>query len=278
MLLQTKRTLSYKAIFFFVFVHGMALLAPFFFNWQAFGLMIFLHWLLGSVGVTLCYHRLLAHRSFVVPKWLERVLAFIGALNIQGGPVFWVARHRRHHAHPDTDDDPHSSKRGFWWSHMEWVLWDFEEFDAFEQYKKFAPDLARDPFYVFLDRYFVLLQIPLGLVLFALGGWPFVIWGIFVRLVVVYHTTWFVNSATHFWGYRNFDTKDDARNLWWVALLTYGEGWHNNHHANPRAARSGLLWWEIDPTYWLILLLKQLGLASSLRPHAMPTKTLSPNP
>lgn len=272
MLLQAKRSFSWVTVGFLVVLHGMALLGPFFFSWSALGLMIFLHWFLGCIGITLCYHRLLAHRSFVVPKWFEYILVFIGTLNMQGGPIYWVAHHRKHHARPDTDDDPHSSKHGFWWSHLGWMLWSYEGFSGYENYRRYAPDLDRDPFYVFLDRYFVLIQVLFGLGLFALGGWSWVIWGIFVRMVVVFHTTWFVNSATHFWGYRTFETKDDARNLWWVALLTYGEGWHNNHHAQPRAARAGLLWWELDPTYWMIWIFKQLGLAHSLRPHRL-TKT-----
>lgn len=277
MLLQTKRSLSWPMVAFLLFIHGVALSAPFFFSWSALGLMFFLHWFLGCLGITLCFHRLLAHRSFKVPKWLEYLLTFIGTLNLQGGPIFWVAHHRRHHAHPDTDDDPHSSRRGFWWSHMGWVLWDFEEFAGFDQYKKYAPDLARDPFYVLVDshQYLIVTQILFGCLLYALGGWPFVVWGIFVRMVLVFHATWFVNSATHFWGYRTFETNDDARNLWWVAVLTWGEGWHNNHHAQPKAARSGLLWWEFDPTYYVIWCLHKLGLAHSLHPHVRPPKLSS---
>ncbi|WP_218082541.1 acyl-CoA desaturase [Anthocerotibacter panamensis] len=271
-LLQTKRSLSWTMVLFFTFIHMVALTAPLFFTWQALALTVFLHWFLGCVGITLCYHRLLAHRSFVVPKWFEYVLAFIGTLNMQSGPIFWVSRHRRHHAHPDTDDDPHSSKWGFWWSHMGWVLYDFEAFNTLEKYRRYAPDLARDPVYVFFDRYFALFQVALGVLFYFLGGWPFVVWGIFVRLVFVFHATWFVNSATHFWGYRTFETKDDARNLWWVALVTWGEGWHNNHHAQPKAARTGLLWWELDPTYWVIWLFEKVGLARSVHPHVMPSK------
>ena len=127
-----------------------------------------------------------------------------------------------------------------------------------------APDLARDPYYVFLDKYFLVLQVPVALLLYAIGGWSFVIYGVFVRAVALWHCTWLINSANHMFGYRHFDSDDNSRNLWWVALLTYGEGWHNNHHAFPKMAKAGLTKWEIDPTWWLIKGLKQAGLATKV--------------
>lgn len=253
------------AVTFFSTVHALALLAPWFFSWSALGVTLFLHWLLGSIGICLGYHRLLSHRSFQVPQWLEYAIAFIGALALQGGPIFWVAGHRLHHAFTeDEDKDPYSARRGFWWSHMLWLFYPHAEFFDYEQYKRFAPDLERDPFYRWLNRNFLLLQIPLGLLLYALGGWSFVIWGMFVRAVLLWHSTWFINSVTHMWGYRTFDTKDNSRNLWWAAILTYGEGWHNNHHAHPNVAKAGWRWWEVDITWWSIWLLKTLGLAQKV--------------
>lgn len=257
--------LSRISVAFFGTVHALALLAPWFFSWSALGVAICLHWFLGSIGICLAYHRLLTHRSFQVPKWLEYILATIGALALQGGPIFWVAGHRQHHAHTeDKDKDPYSAQRGFWWSHMLWLFYPRAEFFNYETYKRYAPDLERDPFYRWLNRYFLLLQIPLGVLLYLLGGWSFVIYGMFVRAVLLWHSTWFINSVTHMWGYRTFDSEDNSRNLWWAAILTYGEGWHNNHHARPRVAKAGQRWWEIDMTWWSIKVLQTLGLAKKV--------------
>jgi sn-2 palmitoyl-lipid 9-desaturase len=253
-------------ISFFAAVHLLACLAPFCFSWSALGVALLLHWLFGGIGICLGYHRLLSHRSFYLPKWLEYGIALLGAMAVEGGPIFWVAGHRQHHAHTeDVDLDPYSAKRGFWWSHMEWLLRLSPEAFKQEHYGQFAPDLMRQPFYRLLDRYYVWLQLPLGLLLYALGGWSFVLYGLVVRMVLLWHSTWLVNSATHRWGYKNFAAADNARNLWWVALLTYGEGWHNNHHAQPHSAQSGLRWWEFDPTWWTIRGLRRLGLATKVK-------------
>ncbi len=258
-------TLSRTNVALFVAVHAVALLTPWFFSWSALGVMIFLHWLFGSIGICLGYHRLLTHRSFQVPQWLEYILATIGALALQGGPIFWVSGHRLHHAHTeDEEKDPYSARRGFWWSHMLWLCYPQKPFFDYESSKKFAPDLDRHPYYRWLNRNFVLLQILLGLLLYGLGGWSFVIYGIFLRAVLLWHSTWLINSATHRWGYRNFSVDDGSRNLWWAAILTYGEGWHNNHHAHPRVAKAGLRWWEIDVTWWAIQVLQILGLAKKI--------------
>ncbi len=140
------------------------------------------------------------------------------------------------------------------------------EVPAKQDIARFTRDIADDPFYQFFDRYFLPLQISFGVLLYLLGGWPFVVWGIFVRLVVVYHCTWFVNSATHKFGYRTYeDSGDKSTNCWWVALLTYGEGWHNNHHKFQYSARHGLKWWEVDMTWMTISLLQKLGLATDVK-------------
>lgn len=257
--------LNWTSITFFAAVHAIALLAPWFFSWSALGVAIFLHWLFGSIGICLGYHRLLTHRSLQVPKGLEYAIALIGSLALQGGPLFWVAGHRRHHTYTeDIDKDPYSAKRGFWWSHMGWLLYKRPEFFEYESNRKFAPDLAKDAFYRWLDRYYLLLQIPLGVGLYLLGGWSFVIYGLFLRAVLLWHSTWLINSASHITGYRSHDSDDNSRNLWWAAILTYGEGWHNNHHAYPNVAKAGWKWWEIDLTWWVILILKQMGLARKI--------------
>jgi stearoyl-CoA desaturase (delta-9 desaturase) len=259
------RELSWLSVGFFAIVHGLALLAPWYFSWSALGTMILLHWFLGSIGICLGYHRLLSHRSFQVPKWLEYTIALIGATALQGGPIFWVAGHRLHHAHTeDEEKDPYSAKRGFWWSHMLWMLYPKSDFFNPDKYRKYAPDLARDPFYLWLDKYFLLLQIPLAVGLYLIGGWSFIIWGMFLKSVLLWHSTWFINSVTHMWGYRTFETNDNSRNLWWAAIVTYGEGWHNNHHAYPNVAKAGWRWWEVDVTWWAIQLLRSLGLATKV--------------
>lgn len=261
----TTAKISWATVGFFAAIHGFALLAPWFFSWSALGAAIFLHWLCGSIGICLGYHRLLSHRSFRVPQWLEYIIATIGALALQGGPTFWVAGHRQHHAFTEhLEKDPYSSKKGFWWSHMVWMFYLKPEVFDRKVYAKNAPDIARDPYYAFLDKYFLVLQVPLALALYAIGGWSLIVYGVFVRAVLLWHCTWLINSANHMWGYRNFDSDDNSRNLWWVALLTYGEGWHNNHHTFPKMAKAGLTKWEVDPTWWLIKGLKNVGLATKV--------------
>ncbi len=190
-------TLSWVNVVFFGAFHALALLAPWFFSWSALGTAIFLHWLFGSIGICLGYHRLLTHRSFQVPKWLERTITLIGALALQGGPTFWVAGHRMHHLYTeDNEKDPYSAQKGFWWSHMMWLFYPQARFFDRESYRQFAPDIDKDPFYRFLDRYFLLLQVPVGVTLYLLGGWSFVIYGVFLRAVLLWHSTWLINSAS----------------------------------------------------------------------------------
>lgn len=265
-----KVSLNWVNVAFFSAFHAVALLAPWFFSWQALGLMIFLHWLFGSIGICLGYHRLLTHRSLQVPQWLEYVLGTIGALALQGGPIFWVGGHRQHHLYTeDPDKDPYAASLGFWWSHMLWIFYPRQKFFDPNTYRKYAPDLAKDPYYTWLDKYFLLLQIPLGLGLYALGGWSFVIYGLFLRAVLLWHSTWLINSATHIWGYRAHEVADGSRNLILTALVTYGEGWHNNHHAYPNVAPAGWKWWQVDITWWSIRTLEMLGLAKRvIRPPA----------
>jgi stearoyl-CoA desaturase (delta-9 desaturase) len=257
--------LSWSNVVFFSTFHAIAMLAPWCFSWSALGVMVFLHWLFGSIGICLGYHRLLSHRSLRVVGFVENILVIIGALAMQGGPIFWVAGHRMHHAHTeDKEKDPYSSERGFWWSHMLWIFYPVKEYFDYDNYKRYALDLHRNPLYRWLDRYFLLLQIPLGILLYIWGGWSFVIYGVFLRVVLLWHSTWLINSATHIRGYRNFECDDNSRNLWWAAIITYGEGWHNNHHANPNLAKAGLHWWEVDVTWWAIKVLQALRLTKKV--------------
>ncbi|MGL4377369.1 MAG: acyl-CoA desaturase [Microcoleaceae cyanobacterium] len=260
-----KSPLSPTNVAFFTAVHALALLTPWFFSLSALGVTIFLHWLFGSIGICLGYHRLLSHRSLEVPKWLEYIIATLGVLALQGGPIFWASGHRLHHAFTeDEEKDPYSAKRGFWWSHCLWLIYPSKDFFQNTTYQKFAPDLSRDRYYQWLDRYHLLLQIPLGILLYFLGGWSWVVCGMFLRAVLLWHSTWLINSVTHMYGYRRFETKDNSRNLWWAAIFTYGEGWHNNHHAYPQVAKAGWYWWELDMTWWAIQFLKVLGLAQKV--------------
>jgi sn-1 stearoyl-lipid 9-desaturase len=181
---------------------------------------------------------------------------------MQGGPIWWVGLHRHHHLYSDQSIDHHDSRKGFWWSHMQWM---FHDVPAENEISKFTKDIADDPVYQFLDNYFLPIQVVFGLLLYLVGGWSFVVWGVFMRLVVVYHCTWLVNSATHKFGYRTHDAGDHSTNCWWVAILAYGEGWHNNHHAFQYSARHGLQWWEIDMTWMTIRLLQILGLATKVK-------------
>ncbi|MBE9076128.1 fatty acid desaturase [Romeria aff. gracilis LEGE 07310] len=259
-----ERSYDWPVIIFMAIVHVGALLAllPSNFSWGAVGVAALLYWVSGCLGITLGWHRLIAHRSFQTPKWLEYFFLFCGSLACQSGPIEWIGLHRHHHAYSDQEADHHNSERGFWWSHMGWM---FYKVPAKSEIPKFTQDIGSDPVYRFFDQYFLAVQFALAAVLYALGGWPFVIWGIFVRLVVVYHITWFVNSATHKFGYRTFDSDDKSMNCWWVALLAFGEGWHNNHHAFQYSARHGLRWWEVDLTWMIIRTLQTFGLANKVK-------------
>jgi len=219
----------------------------------------------GALGVTLCYHRVLTHRSFRLRKWLEYLFAVFGTLALQGDPIRWVAVHRKHHAHADDDGDPHNIHLGFRWAHVDWLYKHNIAYPSDDEIARYAPDLHADPFYRALAYLALPLQIALAGLLFWLGGWSWVVWGIFVRLVVSYHSTWLVNSAAHMLGYRSYRTTDRSTNCWWVALLSFGEGWHNNHHAFPFSARHGLRWFEVDMTWWHVRLLAFLRLADRIR-------------
>ena len=256
-----------------VIIHAGALLAPFTFTWSAFWVFFVMQFVTGLFGVTLCYHRLLTHRSFSVPKWLEYVLAVCGALAMQGGPAKWVSTHRVHHAFSDRPQDPHSPKRGFWWAHMLWLFAYDEVLDHPTKSLRYVPEIARDKVHMSIEKTMVLQSVLLGTLLFALGGLPWLVWGLFFRATFVYHATWLVNSAAHLWGYQTYDTNEGSRNNWWVALLSYGEGWHNNHHAYLSSAAHGLRWWEFDITYVIIRVMARLGLASRIRlPQGNPAR------
>jgi stearoyl-CoA desaturase (delta-9 desaturase) len=268
-----------------VLIHVLSLLAlsPWYFSWT--GVIIGFLGMpgYGLLGITLCYHRLLTHQGFTCPKWLEHTLALIGVCNLQDTPARWVAIHRLHHRHADRQPDPHSPLVNFFWSHMGWLMVEHREHSSIMLFEKYARDVLRDRFYLRLERNlawlwiymihagaYLVLGTLLGRVLF--GDWlrgvqfggSLLVWGVFVRTVAAWHCTWAVNSVSHIFGYRNYETHDDSRNQWFVAIVAHGEGWHNNHHADQRAAAHGHRWWEYDLTYVVIRLLEAVGLAKNV--------------
>ena len=275
---HTPTKIAWPTVIWLGILHTGALLAfnPAWFSWKALGVCVFMHWLTGGIGICLTYHRLLTHRSFVPrPQWFEYVLTAIGCAASEGGPVGWVADHRKHHAHSDENPgDVHTPHRGFLWAHMLWFLTpEIGSEHTPEYYQRWVPDLAKDPVLMAMEKYFIVFPLTSAAILFAIGGMPFLVWGFFVSSVAVLHSTWLVNSATHVWGYRSHSTRDDSTNCWWVAALTYGEGWHNNHHAHQTSARHGMNWWEVDLTYVAIRGLSFLGLAHSVKVPKGPKAT-----
>jgi len=266
--MNSARTIFWPNAIWIALMHLGVLLAPFTFSWSGLAICALLHWLTGGLGICLGYHRLLTHRSFQVPKPLEYLLTLLGGLATQGGALEWVGKHRIHHRFSDEPGDPHSPKDGHLWSHMLWVFLRNDKTDSPRMWKHYVPDLLKDPAHRVLHHMHVVWPLALAAGLYLLGGLSWLVWGMFVRTVLVYHCTWFVNYASHVWGYRSFPTRDGSRNLWWVALLSYGEGWHNNHHAFQRSARHGLRWWELDLTYWTIRLMSLVRLARHVQmPH-----------
>lgn len=261
--------ICWPTFFWIALVHVGALAAPWTFTWPGLIAMLGLYFLTAGVGICLGFHRLISHGSFATYRPLRWLIAWIGGLAGEGSAIHWGANHRQHHALSDRMGDPHSPRDGILWSHVLWCLARMCPARRAAHHRRWAPDLASDPVLRFLDRTFLVWHVALGAALVALGYWgggwtiaaSLVVWGMFVRLVVVLHATWCINSVTHVWGYKTYDTVDDSRNLWWVAAVTFGEGWHNNHHAFPRAASYRHQWWELDTTFLMIQLLEKLGLA-----------------
>lgn len=281
-------------------LHALALLAfvPWLFSWTGLIVMIVGVHLYGCMGINLCYHRLLAHRSLRVPKWLEHALVVFAQCSMQDTPVKWVCNHRMHHLHSDEQPDPHSPMVSFFWSHFDWLLKYNSATRNIGNYQKYARDLLEDPFYMYLEKNYVapLIYAAHALAYYVVGfiagfwysggnlvaalqfGLSLLLWGAIVRTVVVWHITWSVNSLTHLFGYRNYETEDNSRNNWFVAIVATGEGWHNNHHQDQAAATVQHRWWEIDICYWHILILKWLGLATHIVPPAHKRRRTTSSP
>jgi fatty-acid desaturase len=254
-----KQGWNWITIWVLVVLHIGAIAALFMFNWRAFAVAVFLYWMTTGLGISLGYHRLHTHRSYKISRPLEYFLAVCGALTLEGGPIFWVATHRIHHQNSDMPGDPHSPRDGAWWAHIGWILTGESKHNNTRLMSKYAPDLAKHRFYIWLNNWHWVPQVVMGVILFAVGGWPMLLWAGAFRTVFGLHVTWLINSATHMWGARRFETRDDSRNSFVIALLSFGEGWHNNHHAFPTSARHGLAWWEFDISWITLKLLRALG-------------------
>ena len=263
--LPQSRTINWGSGIFLVVIHAAAVPALFFWSWPAVISAVILYWVAGSLGIGMGFHRLITHRGYRVSTLVEYLLVTCGMLAIEGGPIQWVTTHRIHHAHADQTGDPHTPRDGGWWAHVGWILRGTAHNHDHATIERYAPDLIKDLYYVWLNRFYYVPLMVLGLMLFVFGGWGVMLWGVFFRLTLALHATWLVNSATHLWGKTRFETGDDSRNSWWVALLTFGEGWHNNHHAHTTSARHGLRWYEVDFNWWGIRTLQFLGLARAIK-------------
>ena len=225
-------------------------------------------WLVGSYylrmfGVTGGYHRYFSHRSYKLNRFWQFSLAFLAQTSGQKGALWWAAHHRDHHLYSDRKEDLHSPvHEGFWWSHLGWILSD--EYDHYDP-KRIA-DLVKYPELRWLDRFHLVPTIVYAIAIYLIGGWDAFVWGYLVATVALYHGTFLINSLAHIWGTRRFATPDESRNNFWLALVTMGEGWHNNHHHFMSSVRQGIRWWEIDLTYYVLIVLSWLGIARDLRP------------
>ena len=271
--------------------HLLALLAflPWFFSWTGVALGGLGLYVYGTLGINLCYHRVLTHRGLSVPKWLERTFATLGVCCLEDTPGRWIAVHRLHHQHAEQQRDPHSPLVTLLWGHMGWIVVKNRDTAEMAEYERYARDVLKDPYYrgleehnlwllwINLTQWLIYLVGGFGVgwfmydklvpaVQFGLSVW---MWGVIVRTVVVWHITWSVNSLAHRWGYQTYETGDNSRNNWFVAWISNGEGWHNNHHADPAAAAHGHKWWEFDVTWRTVQLLECVGLAKDVvRPKA----------
>jgi stearoyl-CoA desaturase (delta-9 desaturase) len=270
-------------------VHLLALLAflPALFSWSGLLLAVTGVHLFATLGINLCYHRLLTHRSFKTPKWFEYILTTLALCCLQDTPVRWVATHRLHHVHSDDEElDPHSPQQSFYWGHFGWLFRRNLSMRSLAFYEKYARDIIADRYYFFLERrpmwalwIYVIHALVFALAGFA-AGWlesrelngalmlslSWLVWGVFVRTVCTWHITWSVNSLTHRFGYRTYETAERSHNNWLVALIAAGEGWHNNHHWDPVSASLHHRWWEFDLTYSVIWMLGWIGLARNIVP------------
>ncbi len=266
---KEERKLQWETIFIIGLIHLLALMAfdADYFSVSGLVVGVVMYFVAGMLGVTICYHRLLTHRSFQTRKPIEYFLTFCACQALQSGPIEWVAMHRIHHKESDEEPDPHSPLVSFLWAHAGWLFVSLPDAHTYEEYSRFARDLHRDRWHRFFNRYFFVIYLATAAAIYLAGelygglGTSWLVWGVFVRTVFLWHNTWAVNSVTHTFGYRNYDTDEESTNNWLVALLSFGEGWHNNHHADQRSAAHGQRWFEVDITYRFIKAMEFFGLA-----------------
>jgi stearoyl-CoA desaturase (Delta-9 desaturase) len=248
------------APFWLIHVAAVAGVVAVGFSWSYLGLAIALYYA-RMFFVTGAYHRYFSHRSYKTSRVFQLVLAFGAQTSLQKGALWWAANHRHHHKHSDQPADLHSPRHGFWWSHIGWILCrDFERTDLDR-----IRDMARYPELRFLDRWHLVPPLILALVLFLAGGVPALVWGFCVSTVLLWHGTFTINSLSHVFGRRRYPTRDDSTNNAVLALVTMGEGWHNNHHHFMSSAHQGFAWYEIDLTYYVLRLLSVFGLVWDLK-------------
>lgn len=261
-----KYKVNYFTAFFLLLFHVGAVIALFNFQPMFLVLMGLTWFLAGCPGIGIGYHRLLTHRGFTTPKWLEYTLVLCGCLAVQGAPLWWVAWHRQHHQFTEKrDKDPHTPKDGFFWSHMGWLIKQPPLMHSKDLLEMYVPDLNQSTFYRWLNRWWWIPIASLASLLLITSGWPAVGWGVCVPVVLCWHCTWLVNSVCHVFGSRRYTTNDNSRNNWWVALLTFGEGWHNNHHHQPTSAKHGRKWFEFDVNWYVIRILSVFRLTQGLK-------------
>ena len=270
---------------------------PWLFSWSGLALLVLGNYLYSGLGISLCFHRTLAHRALKLPKWLERLFAILGVCNLIETPARFVATHRVHHRHTDRSGDPHSPQESWLQGHMLWVIFKEKHLDRPGMARRYAKDILADPFYAALEKgnRWLLIYLAHATIYFLAGftvvysttgnviggcqcGASWLLWGVFLRTLFVWHTIWAVNSVAHLRGYRNHSTRDNSRNHWVVAALTNGEGWHNNHHAHPNSATFRTRWWEVDLTFLTIQGLQVLGLAREVKGPCDGHRACSDNP
>lgn len=248
-----------------VIFHILAVVAFFYFSWTNLIVALVMWWIAGSLGIGLSFHRQLTHRGFQSPDWLKHLLAIFGSMALQGSPNDWITTHRLHHQFCETEQDPHSPRYGFFFSHMGWVLRGTSQNNSEEIEKRYIPDLLKDNFLVKLSKYWYVPTVVTGIILGLTGGFGMTLWGVVIPVTFGWHFTWFVNSVNHVWGSRRFESNDDSTNNFFVAMVSFGEGWHNNHHAHPTSARHGLTWYEFDFNWMQIKFLEKLGLVWDIK-------------
>lgn len=244
----------------FIVVHLLPLLA--FYTgtrWQDWACCVALYWV-RMFGVTGVYHRYFSHRTYKTSRVFQFLLAFLAMSSSQKGVLWWASNHRTHHRLSDQDGDPHDSRRGFWYSHCGW-LYDYRERTDYSKVK----DLARYPELVFLNEYWVIPPLALGVTVWLFLGWSGLLIGFFLSTAILWHGTFTINSLSHMFGTQRYEAGDTSTNNWLLAIITMGEGWHNNHHHFMGSTRQGFYWWEYDVTYYILRTFQALGLVWNIK-------------